>query len=48
MLRKPDRWDLVLLAACMLFYLLFPVMDGPVCLTAEMDGRIVCLPLEVD
>ncbi len=30
MLRKPDRWDLVLLAACMLFYLLFPVMDGPV------------------
>ena len=30
MLRKPDRWDWVLLAVCMMFYLLFPVMDGPV------------------
>lgn len=30
MLRKPDRWDWVLFVVCMLFYLLFPVMDGPV------------------
>ena len=27
---KIDKWDCILLAVCMLFYLLFPVMDGPV------------------
>ena len=28
--KKLDEWDYVLLAFCILFYLLFPILDGPV------------------
>ncbi len=26
---KYMKWDLVLLGICMIFYLIFPIMDGP-------------------
>lgn len=34
--KKPDIWNCVLLCACIVFYLLFPLLDGPVwCVDSE-------------